>query len=451
MLKTLAELDAARNRYQNPGVAPLPNFAQSQQPSFDPSQMLAQNEGPAPVDMMQRAPEPIEVDAGQVPDYMRSAPEGPSRIASALLESDPTMGGRITPEMLASSAELRNAQSTFENQDRSTFPFEQFFDAAKRPERTKALNDAISKAEGAQAEVSNKVLEEKARDRKDAAKGVHDIARKMGVDPETATYLSDLTYADPTQIDNVLSNVMAAKGDDRTAEQKNMAFRMEQAKLPEIAAYLEQLGPKAKAKWIVDGSVPSGGMQFEVGADGTIRFSEGGDMSGMKGTTATMSGLQDKLLGAEDAIKEMNYISSMADPAYLTYKGKVKGQLGHIMDRIGQSDTEIAQFGADKKAFVNQVLDDVMKFRKMITGVAGGQVEMAKIEAMRANPNMGPAEFSRAIEEQIRSAQRDSNVVRQTIGMPTIEWPEYKFTWGAEESKGDSRKALNEKYGVKND
>ena len=58
---------------------------------------------------------------------------------------------------------------------------------------------------------------------------------------------------------------------------------------------------------------------------------------------------------------------------------------------------------------------------------------MKKIEGMRANPNMGPDEFARNIEEIIETARREQNTSRRIAGYDEVEYEPFEWKWENEE------------------
>jgi hypothetical protein len=221
------------------------------------------------------------------------------------------------------------------------------------------------------------------------------------------------------------------KPDKGTTGMQDRAARIEYIRNhPEL---IERHGQEKIDEFIMTGKINDGGLMMTFGEGGVLQsLTQGGGRPNLPLTLGNVTKQQEKLLNAEQTIETLNYISSIAKPEFLTYEGWGKATLGKVMDRSGASDSDLAGFNAERSAMMNRVLEGVMKYRKEITGVAGGPAEMKKIEAIRANPRMGPAEFKRAIEEQVRSAQRDANKVRrETPGMEEIDWPEYVFEWGA--------------------
>ena len=193
----------------------------------------------------------------------------------------------------------------------------------------------------------------------------------------------------------------------------------------------QQIGPDAANKFWMTGNWDSGkGMSLVMSPDGTIRFSEGGETLAMDPTGTVDTEQQQALLNADDTADTLEYIMSAGGEDFLGYGPRIKGWLGGQIDKFGGSDEELAQFAAERSAWANQILQRVMEYRKMITGVAGGPAEMAKIEAIIANPKMGAAEFQAAIREEIKAAQRDANLVRKSRGVDQIDWPEPNLKWG---------------------
>lgn len=302
------------------------------------------------------------------------------------------------------------------------------FDIWRSNNADKKGMEAFEKSFSAQGESRKRDMMSEEQARMAKADAAYEAALTSTGDPQVAKAYAQAVYTGLDVDIDELSPEADKPTESTRSRQERAQFLKEN---PEVVA---RIGQANADKFLLTGNWSAGGMKLSVGADGTITFSEDGSpvITGPTNTTKTRQ--QEKVATAEEGMRQLEYLASIADPNYLTLEGWTKAKFGRALDKAGMSENDLAEFNANRSAFVNQVLDDVMKFRKAITGVAGGEAEMKKIESMRANPNMGPAEFARAIEEQIKSAQRDRNTIQRLNGQEEIDWPDYKFQWGADSS-----------------
>lgn len=427
-------------------------------------QQLQQSEDP--LDQLQQRQQQGDLQAQQQQEQMIAPPQQQGPVPTAQPEAAPMGGtdsivgalmakekaktqqalaGMVTPEMLGASDEVRRATAEFERLNQTHAPGglwglgESIYDRFKQKERLKPVLAAAQKEEGLQADAQNKVLEKKEADRKLVASGVKAAALKMGVDAETGTYLGDIAYGDPAQVDNIMTHIMTAKPDNRTAEQKDLANRFDQFQNnPAVRKAVEGLGSQKLAnEWMLTGDFGGKGMSLQVSPDGTVTMTEGGQpiLGGV--TTGTQTDQENTMRNADRTFDQIQTIMDLGNPDYLTYAGSLKQAAGKQLDKAGVSN-ELTKFNAAASAWKRQVGQRVLQYRKWATGVAGSTQEFERIENLVANQNLGPQEFEAAINQEIKTAQIDANRILREKGENEIEWPDRWVTFGAKEEANQS-------------
>ena len=105
------------------------------------------------------------------------------------------------------------------------------------------------------------------------------------------------------------------------------------------------------------------------------------------------------------------------DPRYLTYLGQnVKLPISEILDKFGHGNLADPEYkfllGATN--FLQGVEQAFFLYRKFITGVAGGEVEMKRIEKAFVNRSQGPKQFEAAMN-RMRMLYKDTlDIVNNT-------------------------------------
>jgi hypothetical protein len=211
---------------------------------------------------------------------------------------------------------------------------------------------------------------------------------------------------------------------------------------PEIVARVGQSGAD---EFYLTGKMtaPKSGMSLLVGPDGSVMFSEGGDpvpvgMVQQFGKPA-QNKVEATLMGAGDSLAALENIAEGADSKYLTTRGALEGVAGRVAGRAGMDSPkaqELQQFGADRRAWINQVGRRLMAYRKEITGTAGSEQELARIEQLLLNPDMGPQEFKRSMESEVDLIRQDANRARERLGLPAVEFEPYQFDYKDQKGKG---------------
>jgi rRNA processing protein Gar1 len=96
----------------------------------------------------------------------------------------------------------------------------------------------------------------------------------------------------------------------------------------------------------------------------------------------TTSALEEEIVHAEKTIEMINRVKELYKREYLQYQGKGQAWLENKLSKAGLSEGE---FAAARQTWAYQIDIASLMFRKLITGVAGGEKEMEMIERIALN------------------------------------------------------------------
>jgi len=102
-------------------------------------------------------------------------------------------------------------------------------------------------------------------------------------------------------------------------------------------------------------------------------------------TKATKGKLEDKIVNADETLDALSSIESAFDEEYLQYEGKGKAYLFDKLDKVGYAPEKAKQYITNYTNWATQVDLQTFLYRKLITGVAGGEKEMKAIEQTTIN------------------------------------------------------------------
>lgn len=114
----------------------------------------------------------------------------------------------------------------------------------------------------------------------------------------------------------------------------------------------------------------------------------------------TKSDLENKIVMGKDRIARLNRIQQLYKPEFSTYAGQIRSSAGGIAAKAGVAVDE--KFQRDYATWKMLNDKEVMEWRKYITGVAGGEKEMEKIESIHANISDPPTTYKYKLGEMIR-------------------------------------------------
>jgi hypothetical protein len=189
-------------------------------------------------------------------------------------------------------------------------------------------------------------------------------------------------------------------------EQRLMREKMKQesdiAKMSLAGKLMEEKEPKydvienietGEQRYIAQGSaIPRG---WKTVSKSSTNISMNVDMA-----PKTKSDLENKIVMGKDRIARLNRIQQLYKPEFSTYAGQIRSSAGGIAAKAGVAVDE--KFQRDYATWKMLNDKEVMEWRKYITGVAGGEKEMEKIESIHANISDPPTTYKYKLGEMIR-------------------------------------------------
>jgi hypothetical protein len=106
-------------------------------------------------------------------------------------------------------------------------------------------------------------------------------------------------------------------------------------------------------------------------------------------------GLKKDIMSDQEALDSMNYVTSLYEPDFLSYGGKGKAAWDTFLNKLDPENR--SQFTARRSAFVSQVNQAFIAYRKWATGISGGEKEMAEIKRSTYSEDDSPQDFEAKI------------------------------------------------------
>ena len=107
----------------------------------------------------------------------------------------------------------------------------------------------------------------------------------------------------------------------------------------------------------------------------------------------------------QQAIDRLNQIEELTKDEYLTYWGKGKAKVSEMAAKAGIATDKISDYAADYEEWATSTKAHTLLWRKLITGVAGGEKEMEAIEAVSINIGDSAKTFRRKLRRQKAMAE----------------------------------------------
>lgn len=404
-------LDALIAQYITPAAGGINPWQSQQQPQMGQPQPVAwnptQQSGPTPMQQAPQAPQQLQAPTDDIAQALMGNP-AVNQTLSAFNQGAAPLEQRYQD---ATTRRFGGAMGAIE--DISDY----FREKKLRPEKTAidARRAQLQQEAAIQAESAKVARREEA-------------LLKMGNSPEEARALAvssiDQDSFDPSKYDKTKPGTL-------TEDMKRASRRQMLVDNPELT---KRIGQEAADKFWLTGNWSEGGTSLSTGPDGSVMFTTGGaDPIAIPAKTKNLTDTVTKLYDAEETQADLESIADISKSGFLGYGARGKSFIGGLVDRAGMSDSDIAQFSAERETWANEVARKMLEYRKMITGVAGSPTEMKTIESRILNPKLGKAGFKAEIENEIRFARREANREREKLGLPTIDWPEYEFKFPDEE------------------
>lgn len=172
-------------------------------------------------------------------------------------------------------------------------------------------------------------------------------------------------------------------------------------------------------------------------ADRKTRANDGGKYSKLSSTVKTH--VQKKLIEIDTDISDLDSIYDEFDAQAFTYIGQAQEEIAEQMDKFNlasDSQKELLYGRIQQRQKIERMS---LIWRKYITGVAGGEKEMAKIEKTTLNPKLSPTQAKGAMDLLMRRTLRDREVygrlLQRGILLDNTEQSKYSDFFIAERAK----------------
>lgn len=117
-------------------------------------------------------------------------------------------------------------------------------------------------------------------------------------------------------------------------------------------------------------------------------------------TPSMKTKLQTEMFEHQQAIDRLDQIEALTKDEYLTYYGKGKAKVSEMLTKAGMSTEDMKKTAADYEEWVSATKVHTLLWRKLITGVAGGEKEMKAIEETTINVGDSAPSFRRKLSRQ---------------------------------------------------
>jgi hypothetical protein len=182
------------------------------------------------------------------------------------------------------------------------------------------------------------------------------------------------------------------------------------------------------------GYSPREAMNMILGEGGTDVTVNVGD--NQQPTKTTLNKIQGDIIAAERDLEHLSTIGDAYSEEFLTGVGQLKATAGRFADRwLGSNDpTGLAAFAIERTKFLKPLEQFYLRYRKEITGVAGGEKEMEAIINSLFTEKMGPGVFMASFEDfmdrAIKNLEDNKRRAREGINVgepqpteaPPINW-----------------------------
>lgn len=167
---------------------------------------------------------------------------------------------------------------------------------------------------------------------------------------------------------------------------------------------------------------PSKGMKIYDSSGNLIVDTGGAEM-----TKKTTGGIESGMIADYDALGQLEEIKNVYRDDFLTYGGKAKGWYDRVKEKSGFALSEKdREFISTKKKFDQRVNKFFNAYRKLITGAAASEKELASLQKAVINTDLSPTEFQAAYDDMVQGYQRSIRInhrlMRDGVKRGTKEW-----------------------------
>lgn len=147
----------------------------------------------------------------------------------------------------------------------------------------------------------------------------------------------------------------------------------------------------------VKASLRGAGIEITTNPDGTMTFKQGGK-GGTNLQKSTLGAIDKDIIAGQKMIGQLNEAESLFKPEFLTRGGQAKSFGQEQINKLGfDNNTDFLQA---KSKWKTQSKQAFLAYRKWVTGVAGGEKEMAEIATAFPDPdNNSPAQYSANLDQ----------------------------------------------------
>ena len=126
--------------------------------------------------------------------------------------------------------------------------------------------------------------------------------------------------------------------------------------------------------------------------------------------------VQEDIISLGDSFARVGEIGQEYKREFLTFQGRIKSSVTSLLDKanIDISPEEI-EFVKARKKFVTKVNREFNLYRKLITGAAAAEKELADLKKATINEDLGPVEFEAALEVYQEELQRGLRLKRSLL------------------------------------
>lgn len=174
------------------------------------------------------------------------------------------------------------------------------------------------------------------------------------------------------------------------------------------------------------------GMQITTSPGGGLSISEGGyEMPGggqrQSTATAQTNRLQDDVTNALQTLNALDAIANNYSAQALTYPGQLRGAVGVQLGKLtGKSGDK--EYIEKQTAFKNSVNQFFNQYRKLITGAAASEKELAGLKESILNTDQSPEQFESAYKQfralTVKSMEISQQLLREGIPIGSPQYGE---------------------------
>jgi hypothetical protein len=201
-------------------------------------------------------------------------------------------------------------------------------------------------------------------------------------------------------------------------------------KLKEAGYTLEEVKNTKNGKDVIETYLmsPDGTKSILVGTAGRWNPSGGVNVTVKNMGAKAQNTLEDRIINADDVLQYTARVGNLYKPEYLQYMGKGQAKLENTLSKLGIGE---AEFAKGRAAWALEVDKQALIWRKFITGVAGGPVEMKMIEKTTLNTKYdSPAQHEAKMKYMPvlakEAKKRAEYLLRKGFKNPNMAPPELK-------------------------